>query len=313
MSPRNTARFRRLTAAFALGWALVALFAGVRGQLRFQEGPSTPFSFSSAAGVHVVHALGPEAESAGVRTRDRWETIDGLRVDEWLSRQGLALQEGVPNRYDFQRPDGTRHHAMLLPRAAASERFASDRWLGAIVPAIGLIYLAIGAVVFQVRSERREAWALLLFCCATAGAALPLEQRRPLQLDPGRVHHSLRRRLLLPPLHDLSRGTQLGHAAGGAAAGHLRAGLRPRCHRGGCALRARADGLHQPDQHLLRGGHGRAVPRHRRDGARPPARRHGRRALHDDAGGRRRQHPPRGRRARPAHLRRDTPFRGPTR
>ena len=56
----------------------------------------------------------------------------------------------------------------LEPLPAGAPRFPSDRILGLLVPAIGLIYLAIGAVVFQVRSDRREAWALLLFCCSTA-------------------------------------------------------------------------------------------------------------------------------------------------
>ncbi|MAE94700.1 MAG: hypothetical protein CL910_08580 [Deltaproteobacteria bacterium] len=168
MSPGSTARFRRLTAALALAWALLALFSGVRAQLRSSEEPGMPFSFSSAAGVHVVHALSPAAQAAGIHRRDRWVAIDGLRVDEWMSRGGYALIEGVPNRYDLIHPGGEPHVAMLVPRPAKSPRFPSERFLGMAVPGIGLIYLAIGAVVFQVRSERREAWALLLFCSATS-------------------------------------------------------------------------------------------------------------------------------------------------
>ncbi len=168
MSPGSTARFRRITAALALGWALLALFAGVRAQLRLQELPQTPFSSSSTAGVHVIHALSPEAEAAGLRTRDRWLAIDGLSVDEWLSGGGLELVPDVPNRYDVRHPDGTLHSAYLAPRPAGAKPFPSQRLVGVAVPAVGLVYLAIGAVVFQLKSARQEAWALLVFCSATA-------------------------------------------------------------------------------------------------------------------------------------------------
>ena len=168
MSPGSTARFRRWTAALALLWALLALFAGVRTQIESRTRPAVPFSFSSAAGQHVIHGLTPAAQAAGIRSADHWLSIDGLRVDEWLSSGGHDLIEGVPNRYDVLQDSGVRHSAMLVPRPAGTKPFPSERWLALAVPAVGLIYLAIGAVVFQLKSDRREAWALLLFCCATA-------------------------------------------------------------------------------------------------------------------------------------------------
>ncbi len=168
MSPGSTARFRRWTAALALLWALMALFAGVRTQIDSRSKPSVPFSFSSAAGFHVIHSLTPEAKAAGLRSADHWKSIDGLSVDAWLSHGGQALIEGVPNRYDVVQRGGARHFAMVAPRPAGAPPFASERWVGLALPAVGLIYLAIGAVVFQLKSDRREAWALLLFCCATA-------------------------------------------------------------------------------------------------------------------------------------------------
>ncbi|MCP5059860.1 MAG: GAF domain-containing protein [bacterium] len=168
MSPGSTARFRRLTAALVLCWALLALFAGVRSQLRLRDAPLPPFSFSSAAGWHVIHAVSPEAEAAGLRNRDRWISIDGQRVDEWLARGSSHLREGAANQYGIQRVDGSRHDVMLVPRPAGLPPFPSERLIRVAVPAVGLIYLVIGAIVFQLRSAREEAWALMLFCSSTA-------------------------------------------------------------------------------------------------------------------------------------------------
>ncbi len=167
MGPGSTARFRRLTAGLALLWALLALLAGVQSQLELSDKSLPPFSFSSAAGSHVIHGLTGAAHDAGLRPRDRWAAIDGLSVDEWLSLGGLDLIPGVPNRYDVVR-GSERHHAMLAPRPPGAPLFASERLVGWALPAVGLIYLAIGAVVFQLKSDRRESWALLLFCSFAA-------------------------------------------------------------------------------------------------------------------------------------------------
>ncbi len=167
MSPGSTARFRRITAAIALLWALAAFLAGVRSQLRGEDRPSTPFSFSSAAGRHVIHTPTPDAAAAGLRPRDHWIGIDGRSVDQWLSLGEPGLTPGIPNRYRVER-HGEVYEVWVPPRPAGAPPLPSERFLAIAVPAVGLVYLAIGAIVFQIRSERREAWALLLFCSATA-------------------------------------------------------------------------------------------------------------------------------------------------
>ncbi|MCP5069950.1 MAG: GAF domain-containing protein [bacterium] len=168
MSPGSTARFRRLTAALVLCWALLALFAGVRSQIRLRETPLPPFSHSSAAGWHVIHALTPEAEAAGLRSADRWVSLDGQSVSEWFARGDAILHEGVPNRYEIESRDGSRKIVMLTPRPAGAPVFPSEQLVRVAIPAVGLIYLVIGAIVFQLKSAREEAWALLLFCSSTS-------------------------------------------------------------------------------------------------------------------------------------------------
>ena len=63
MGPGARTRFRRWTAFLAIAWALASLVVGIQAKLEAHSYPSLPFSFSSAAGVHVINevsAVNPE-------------------------------------------------------------------------------------------------------------------------------------------------------------------------------------------------------------------------------------------------------------
>jgi signal transduction histidine kinase len=169
MTPRATQRFRRATAAVAIGWALLALLAGVRARLEAASQPLPPFTFSSAAGRHVVHASTPEAAAQGVEPRDRLVAVDGLPTSAWLRGVGLrGIAEADANTYTFEKPDGRVLRLELAPAAPGSLVSPLQRLVDFGIPLVGLIYLGIGAAVWRLKRDRPEAWALLLFCSVTA-------------------------------------------------------------------------------------------------------------------------------------------------
>jgi signal transduction histidine kinase len=184
MNPRATLRFRRATAAAALAWALLALVVGLRGRVESASHPVPPFHFTGAAGRYVVHAVTPAAEAAGLRPRDRLLAVDGTPVDAWFGGGGLrSLREGEPNTYSVEQPDGRRLDVRLPPSPPDGAAFSKlDRLVEFGIPLVGLIYVAIGAVVWRLKPDRPESWALLLFSCVTAallflsGPAYPLSR-----------------------------------------------------------------------------------------------------------------------------------------
>ncbi len=180
MTPKATTRFRQATAAIAIAWALLALLVGVRARLEASIAPSLPFSLSSAAGRHVVHDVAPAAGAAGLGRRDRLLAVDGVPVTTWLREGEPALVLGEPNRYRVRKPDGRVHEAAVEPLAPGSRRFPLETLVSFGVFGVGLVYLAIGMWVWRLKPDRRESWALLLFCTITSallfliGASLPL-------------------------------------------------------------------------------------------------------------------------------------------
>jgi signal transduction histidine kinase len=169
MTPRATQRFRRATAAFAIAWALVALLAGVRARLEAASQPLPPFTFSSAAGRHVVHVPTPAAAAAGVEPRDRLVALDGVPTSDWLRSVGLrSIGERELHTYTFQKPDGRILRVELAPVAPGTLSSPLQLLVDLGIPLVGLIYLAIGAAVWRIKRDRPESWALLLFCSVTA-------------------------------------------------------------------------------------------------------------------------------------------------
>ncbi|MEN8159776.1 MAG: hypothetical protein ABFS41_06885, partial [Myxococcota bacterium] len=168
MTPKATTRFRQATAAIAIAWALLALLAGVRARLEASVAPSLPFSLSSAAGRHVIHDAGPAAAAAGLGARDRLLAVDGIEPGRWLRETADPLAVGVPNLYRVQKTDGRVLELALEPLPPGARSFPLETLVSYGVFGVGLVYLAIGMWVWRLKPDRRESWALLLFCTITS-------------------------------------------------------------------------------------------------------------------------------------------------
>jgi signal transduction histidine kinase len=169
MNPKATLRLRRLTAILAVAWAAVAFLLCLELRLTEADAPRLPFELENVAGVSlIVSALEPEAAGAGVEVGDFLTAIDGRSIDQWMPRLRSLLRPGEPNAYRFWKRNGDVLEVALAARPAPGE-LTPGMLLGLAIPVLaGTIYFAVGMGVWRLRRDREEAWAFLLFCCATA-------------------------------------------------------------------------------------------------------------------------------------------------
>ena len=163
MNPRSTQRFRRATALLAIAWAFAALALGLRGQADVRDKPRPPFSYSGIAGRAVIHGVTPVAEEAGLAAGDRILAVDDKPIAEWMRTGRWILDSGAPNEYRVRKRDGTVLEVALAPLPAGARPFPVETFFGFAIPAVGAVYLGIGVLVWVLRRERRDAWALLVF------------------------------------------------------------------------------------------------------------------------------------------------------
>jgi signal transduction histidine kinase len=168
MNPRSTQRFRRATALLAIAWALFALALGVRGQIAARRHPSPPFSYSGVAGRAVIHGVTPAAQAAGLTAGDHLLAIDRADVADWIRDGRWRLEPGVHNRYLVQKRSGEPLEVLLAPLAPGVRPFPVENFFSFAIPAVGAVYLSIGLLVWALRRERRDAWALLVFSAIMA-------------------------------------------------------------------------------------------------------------------------------------------------
>jgi signal transduction histidine kinase len=181
MSPSASSRFRQWTAIAALAWAVLAGIAGLRARIEIAAHPTLPFAFSNAAGIAVVHAATPNAAKAGLEPLDRILSVNTQPFGLWLRRGGaLGLEPDQALRIEFEKPAGQIILLSLRPVPAGERPFYAESVVSWAVPVVGLAYLAIGFVVWRLKRERRESWALLIFTSVTsallflAGPTAPL-------------------------------------------------------------------------------------------------------------------------------------------
>jgi signal transduction histidine kinase len=179
LTPKATTRFRQATAAIAIVWALLALLAGVRARLEASVEPGLPFSMSSAAGRHVIHDVVPAAAEAGLAARDRLLAVDGVPISEWLRDGGVHLTLDAPNTYRVLKPDGRILEVSLAPLPPDARSFPLEALVSYGLLGVGLVYLAIGIWVWRLKRDRRESWALLVFCAITAAMLVLVGPAQP--------------------------------------------------------------------------------------------------------------------------------------
>jgi signal transduction histidine kinase len=165
MNPTASVRFRRITALFAVAWALLSLALSLSPFLR--SGPTLwpPFETTGVAGVVVIREPSARAIAAGIEPADHVRTIDGRSIQEWLRRDFRELRDGVVNHYEIAKPDGTTRIVPLAPEW--NPPLWQRPWtalLDAGLIVVSGLYLACGLLVWRFKPDRSESWALLLFC-----------------------------------------------------------------------------------------------------------------------------------------------------
>src|SRR5262245_52269465 len=163
MNPKSTQRFRRATALLAIAWAFAALALGVRGQADMAERPRPPFSYSGVAGRAVIHGVTPIAEEAGLAAGDRLLAVDGKPIAEWMRTGRWLLHADAVNQYRVEKRGGATLEVALPPLPPGTKPFPVETFFGFAIPTVGAVYLGIGLLVWVLRRERRDAWALLMF------------------------------------------------------------------------------------------------------------------------------------------------------
>ncbi len=181
MSPSASSRFRQWTAIAALAWAVLAGIVGLRARIELASQPSLPLAYSNAAGIAVVQQATPLAGDAGVEPLDRILAVHGEPFPSWLRMGGmLQLRPDAPIEIEFEKPGGQIVVIAVRPLAPGVRPFPAEWVVSWAVPVVGLAYLLIGFVVWRLKRERRESWALLLFTSVTgallflAGPVTPL-------------------------------------------------------------------------------------------------------------------------------------------
>jgi two-component system NtrC family sensor kinase len=170
MNPTATLRFRRATALAAVAWAVLGLGLAVGRQANWRLGPPLVFEGRAAAPWRVLGAA-PGAEAAGVRPGDRLVALDGEPIERAMLSGRHRFAPGRADRYRFERRDGTTFEAVLRPTDPRSLETPLRLFARLAFSLIGLIYLATGLIVWRLRPDRAETWALALFC-STMGMAL---------------------------------------------------------------------------------------------------------------------------------------------
>src|SRR6266850_1881856 len=94
-----------------------------------------------------------------------------------------ALREGVknldpaqPNTYTLQKKDGRRIDVTLAPEPIAWAQTPTLAALHALLVLAAAFYVVIGGAAWWLKSDRSEAWALLLFCCTMAAQLATMPQ-----------------------------------------------------------------------------------------------------------------------------------------
>ncbi len=168
MGPGARTRFRRWTAFLAIAWALASFVVGIQAKLEAATRPFVPFTFSSAAGVHVINEVGPEAVAAGIEPRDRISRIAGMRVSDWMRAGMPCLEPGSEMSVEVKKRDGRILQVRLPTVPQAQMEFPLDRLSTLAVPLVGVVYLVIALGVWLLKPDRRESWVFLLFGSVTA-------------------------------------------------------------------------------------------------------------------------------------------------
>jgi hypothetical protein len=168
MNPTSTRRLRRASAAIAMAWALLGLALSL-GALRDPAGLFThPFLTVRTGTVAIVEKVLPGDADPRIERGDELIAVNGVPF-VWALRRGIHwLRPGEPNDYLIEKADGRRITVELPPEPVSEIEMSGVTLVQVLVLIVAAIYVAIGGVVWWLKPDRSEAWALVLFCSAMA-------------------------------------------------------------------------------------------------------------------------------------------------
>ena len=124
MNPTSTPRLRSITAALAVGWALLALALSLTTVRAPEDRFYHPFGLSIMGGSAIIQALGPGAAEAGADAEpgDRILEVNGESFRLVLRRGCGWLRAGVSNTYLLEKRDGRLVSVDLPPESLVTSR-----------------------------------------------------------------------------------------------------------------------------------------------------------------------------------------------
>ncbi len=168
MNPSSTLRFRRTTAAIALGWAVFAIALSLGSFRAPVDQLHDPFNVSVIGDTILVESIGPGARAAAseLAVGDRVLEVNGASYLLQLRQGSGWMREGVANTYLLEKRDGRRFTVELPPESLADMTSRFTVLLHGLMLLVAVIYIATGGIVWWLRRDRPGPWALLLFSSA---------------------------------------------------------------------------------------------------------------------------------------------------
>jgi signal transduction histidine kinase len=176
MNPSSTLRVRRAIAGLFLAWAVGAIVLSLAALRAPGDRLYHPFTHTRLASISVIDEVAPSAQQSGVEPGDVIVAMNGRPYHEVL-REGVSnLDPARPNTYLLEKRDGRRIEVTLAPEPIAWTQTPTLAAVHALMVLASAFYLVIGGAAWWLKSDRSEAWALLLFCCTMAAQLATIPQ-----------------------------------------------------------------------------------------------------------------------------------------
>lgn len=176
MNPSSTLRVRRAIAGLFLVWAVGAIVLSLAALRAPGDRLYHPFTHTRLASISVIAEVSDSARANGAEPGDVIVAMNGRPYHEVLREGVSGLDPARPNTYVLEKKDGRRIEVTLAPEPIAWNQTPTLDALHALLVLAAAFYLVIGGAAWWLKSDRSEAWALLLFCCTMAAQLATMPQ-----------------------------------------------------------------------------------------------------------------------------------------
>jgi len=176
MNPSSTLRVRRAIAGLFLVWAVGAIVLSMAALRAPGDRLYHPFTHRRLATISVIDEVAPSAQQSGVEPGDVIVAMNGRPFHEVLHEGVASLDPARSNTYTLEKKDGRQIDVTLAPEPIAWTQTPTLAALHALMVLASAFYLVIGSAAWWLKSDRSEAWALLLFCCTMAAQLATMPQ-----------------------------------------------------------------------------------------------------------------------------------------